>query len=54
MKALDELEKEMKGYSKGAGDNTDEDFEGIEAMTDTNWQKNNMMQLTRMLLKLNI
>ena len=37
--ALDELEKEMKGYSKGAGDNTDEDFEGIEAMTDTNWQK---------------
>ena len=29
----------MKGYSKGAGDNTDEDFEGIEAMTDTNWQK---------------
>ena len=25
------------GYGKGIGDNTDEDFDGIEAVTDTNY-----------------
>ena len=35
----DKQEHQTKAFSKGAGDNTKEDFNGIEAMTDSNYQK---------------